>query len=115
MSLEDAVAEFVLMIIRAVRRDQILAVLFSVAGALEAGRVMAEGSVLFFERIERFLHPVFECFPHEVRPGVEVGEAAEWILRIVFSFLTVRGPCWRSSEALRDYLRRYLAPALAVH
>lgn len=113
-SLEDALLEFVMMTIKAARRDRILAVLFSVEEAQEAGRVMVEGSVLFFEEVEEFLRPVLQRFPSEVRPGLEVGDAAEWVLRVVFSFLTVRGPRRRSNDALREYLRRYLIPAVVV-
>lgn len=113
-SFEDAVLEFAMMTIRAARRDPILGALFTLDEAREAGRVMVEGSVLFFERIEEFIRPVLQRFPNEIRSGLEVSEASEWVLRIIFSFLTVRGPRRRSGEALREYLRRYLIPPLVA-
>jgi len=111
-TLGGAVLELVLSMVLSAGRDQILSALFSVDEAREAGRVMVEGSVIFFERTADFIGPIFEKHVDQLRPGVTVDDASEWILRVVFSFLTVRGPRRRSKDALRDYVRRYLMPAL---
>lgn len=111
-TLEAAILDFTLLMIRAARKDQFLRVLFSVDGAEHAGRMMSEGSVALFERVAMFLQPTFEKFSDELRPDLVADDAAEWILRAVFSFLIVRGPKRRSREMLGAYLREYLMPSL---
>lgn len=111
-SFEDAILSFALLMIRGARHDWFLTLLFSVEGAQDAGRMMSEGSVALFERVALFLEPTFEKFSGELRPDLVVDEAAEWILRSVFSFLIVPGPKRRSREALAEYLQEYLMPAL---
>ncbi len=98
--------------IRAARKDQFLTVLFSVDGAQHAGRMMSEGSVALFERVALFLQPTFERFSDELRPDLVADDAAEWILRSIFSFLVVPGPKRRSREMLGAYLQEYLIPSL---
>lgn len=45
-----------------------------------------------FELVAEFLRPVFAAHWHQLEAGVSVDDAAEWILRIILSLLSVRGP-----------------------
>lgn len=111
-TLEAAILDFTVLMIRAARKDQFLSVLFSVDGAQHAGRMVSEGSVALFERVALFLQPTFERFSDELRSDLVPDDAAEWILRSVFSFFVVPGPKRRSREALGAYLQEYLIPSL---
>jgi AcrR family transcriptional regulator len=112
-SLADAIVEFVELTIRAAQRDPSLGRLFNVDEARATGGMIAGGSVALFEKVSTFLTPLFDRWPEQVRPGVEVDDAAEWILRVLLSMLTVDGPRRRSAEAQRQFLERYLATAIA--
>jgi AcrR family transcriptional regulator len=113
-SLEDALLEFMMATVTAARRDEMLAILFTVDEAQAAGQMMVGGSVALFERTADFLRPVFTRFADQVRPGVEVDDAAEWMLRVILSMLTVRGPRRRSRERWRQYLRTYVVSAIST-
>ena len=49
----------------------------------------------------------------QLRPGLDLDEAAEWILRTILSLLTIKGPTDRNEAATRQYLATFLVPALA--
>ena len=59
-----------------------------------------------------FLRPIFAAHWEQVRPGVSVDEASEWVLRAILSLLTVRGPRNRSRDGLHTFLQRFLLPAI---
>ena len=110
--LGSAVLEFVEVTVRAATRDETIGLLFKSDDHL-AGIGFAEGtSVALFELVTEFLRPVFEAHWHDVRPGISVDDAAEWILRTILSLLTVRGPRTRSRDGLHTYLQRFLAPSI---
>ena len=44
--------------------------------------------------------------------GVSVDDAAEWILRVILSLISVRGPRQRSPDGLNAFLRRFLLLSL---
>ena len=74
---------------------------------------LAEGtSVALFELVTEFLRPIFAAHWEQVRPGVSVDEASEWVLRAILSLLTVRGPRNRSRDGLHTFLQRFLLPAI---
>ena len=78
-----------------------------------AGIGFAEGtSVALFELVTEFLRPIFAAHWEQVRPGVSVDEASEWVLRAILSLLTVRGPRNRSRDGLHTFLQRFLLPAI---
>ncbi len=107
-----AVLEFVEVTIRAARRDETIALLFKSDEHL-AGIGLTEGtSVALFELVTEFLRPVFAQHWDDLGAGLSVDDAAEWILRTILSFLTVKGPRQRSRDGLDVYLRRFLLPAI---
>lgn len=110
--LGHAVLEFVEVTVRAANRDETIGLLFKSDDHL-AGIGFAEGtSVALFELVTEFLRPVFAAHWNDVRPGISVDDAAEWILRTILSLLTVRGPRRRSRDGLHSYLQEFMLPAI---
>ncbi len=113
--LGSAVLEFVSVTVRAARRDETIGMLFRSDDHVAAGIGAAEAtSVALFEMVTSFLRPVFAAHWSDLRPGVSVDDAAEWILRTVLSLLSVRGPRRRSADGLERYLQQFLLPAIVV-
>lgn len=112
-SLVDAIVEFLELTIRAAHREPGLGRLFNAEEARATGGMIAGSSVALFEKVSDFFVPLFARWQAQVRPGIDVADAAEWILRVLLSMLTVDGPRRRSPEALRQFLRTYVAAALA--
>ena len=113
--LAAAIVNGVLFTVDAVLADENLALLFapeavgittSVAGASEA----------LFTLTAEFLHPFFEAARDdgELRPGLDLDEAAEWTLRAVLSLLMVRGPTERRPQEQKRFLTTFLVPALVA-
>ena len=111
--LAEAIVEGVLFTIRAIQSDENLALLFapeaagittSIAGASEA----------LFDITAQFLRPYFETAQvgGTLRAGVDLDEAAEWVLRAILSMVTFDGTRQRDDGELRRYLRTFLVPAL---
>lgn len=111
-TLADAIVEFVDVTARAARRDASLGMLFTGGAARMTGGIIAGASVALFERIAAFFRPLFERWSDEVRPGTDVVDASEWILRVLLSMITVDGTKRRSREAERDFIKRYLVPGI---
>ena len=110
--LSGAVLEFVEVTVRAATRDETIGLLFQSDDQL-AGVGLARGtSVALFELVTEFLRPVFTAHWAQLRPGVSVDDAAEWILRAILSLLTVSGPRRRSRDGLHAFLQRFLLPAI---
>jgi AcrR family transcriptional regulator len=65
---------------------------------------------------ERELRPWFEMAQAAglMRAELDIAEAAEWVLRVGLSLLTVDGPVEREADELRRYLTTYLVPALVT-
>ena len=112
-NLEDAIVNGVVYTLKAIRRDENLALLFapetagvttSIAGASEA----------LFALTGQFLRPYFEAaqVTGTMRPGIDLDEAAEWTLRTILSLVSVEGPRKRTEAQLRQFLRTYLVSAL---
>lgn len=112
-SLAEVIVEWVVRTERAARRDPHLSMLFNVDEAATLGSA-ASTSVALFERVTEFFRPYFDTYSDEVRPGVGVVEASEWILRLLLSLLTVAGPRRRTQDGTRQFLRTYLVPSLLV-
>ncbi len=110
--LGSAVLEFIRSTLKAARRDPSIALIFNSDDTLHTGGILAESSVELFEMVTVFFRPLFERWAGQVRSGVSVEDASEWILRNLLGLLTVRGPRRRSSGALDAYLSRYLLPVI---
>jgi AcrR family transcriptional regulator len=111
--LSDAIVEGVLYTIGAVRKNEHLALLFApeVAGHTTS---VAGASTALFELTTDFLRPIFERARREgqLREGVVAEDAAEFVLRMILSLLSVDGPRRRSDAKQRQFLRTFCAGAI---
>ena len=111
-NLADAVVEGVLFTVDSVRKDPHLALLFTPEAAGLTTRVAGASDALFSTTAE-FLRPLL-ADNDQLRAGVNVEEASEWLLRVILSLLTAPGPVERSTAAQRRYLHTFLVPSLVA-
>lgn len=113
-SFADSVVEGVMFTVEAVRSDPHLALLFAPEAAGVTENVVGASEALFRVAGE-FLRPYFEAAQAkgQLRSGVDIDDAAEWILRSIVSLLTVAGPRKRTKAEQRRFLMAFLVPALA--
>lgn len=109
-NLADALVEGVLFTVDSVRSDPHLALLFTPEAAGLTTQI-AGASEALFETTAEFLRPLL-ADNDQLRAGVNVEEASEWLLRVILSLLTASGPVQRSTAAQRRYLHTFLVPAL---
>jgi AcrR family transcriptional regulator len=111
--LDDAIVEGIMYTIASVRKNEHLALLFApeVAGQTTS---IAGASTALFELTTDFLRPIFEQAVMEgrLRRGVVAEEAAEFVLRMILSLLSVDGPRRRSDAKQRQFLRTFCAGAV---
>lgn len=114
--LETAVVTGVIFTVKAVRADENLALLFAPEAAGVTGSV-AGASAALFDVTAEFLKPLFQAAQEsgQLRPGVDLDDAAEWTLRTILSLLTVTGPRQRSAAEQYRYLQTFLVPALVAN
>jgi AcrR family transcriptional regulator len=112
-TLGDAIVEGVLYTVAAVRKNQHLALLFApeVAGHTTS---IAGASTALYELTQDFLRPIFEQAraAGQLRDGIIAEDAAEFVLRMILSLLSVAGPRMRSQSKEREFLRTYCAGAI---
>ncbi len=112
-TLADSIVEGVLYTVASVRKNDHLALLFApeVAGETTA---IAGASTALFEITTDFLRPIFEQarVDDQMRPGVEAEDAAEFVLRMILSMLSVSGPRVRSAAKEREFVLRFVAGAI---
>lgn len=113
--LETAVLTGVIFTVKSVRADENLALLFAPEAAGMTGSV-AGASAALFDVTAEFLKPLFQAAQEsgQLRPGVDLDDAAEWTLRTILSLLTVAGPRSRSAAEQYRYLQTFLVPALVA-
>jgi AcrR family transcriptional regulator len=111
-NLADALVEGVLFTVDSVRKDPHLALLFTPEAAGLTSRVAGASEALFSTTAE-FLRPLL-ADNDQLRAGVNVEEASEWLLRVILSLLTAPGPVERGTAAQRRYLHTFLVPALVA-
>lgn len=113
--LASALVDGVLYTIDAVQTDNNLALLF-VPEAVGITTAVAGASEVLFGLTAELLRPFFETAraAGELRAGVDLDDAAEWVQRTVLSLLTFPGPVQRSPEEQRRFLRTFLVPALVT-
>lgn len=111
-TLGAAIVEGVLYTVAAVRKSEHLALLFApeVAGYTTS---IAGASTALYELTQDFLRPIFEQAREagQLRDGVTADDAAEFVLRMILSLLSVAGPRTRSQTKDREFLRTYCAGA----
>ena len=110
-----AVVNGVLFTVDAVRADENLALLFA-PEAIGITTSIAGASEALFRLTTEFLRPFFEAARDsgQLRPDVDLDEAAEWTLRAVLSMLTVQGPAERSPAEQERFLSTFLVPGLVA-
>ncbi|MFP5579790.1 MAG: TetR/AcrR family transcriptional regulator [Acidimicrobiia bacterium] len=111
--LSDAIVEGVLYTIGAVRKNEHLALLFAPEAAGHTTSV-AGASTALFELTTDFLRPIFERARREgqLREDVVAEDAAEFVLRMILSLLSVDGPRRRSDAKQRQFLHTFCAGAI---
>lgn len=109
-TMADAIVEGVLYTVASVRKNEHLALLFApeVAGQTTA---IAGASTALFELTFDFLRPIFDQarIDGTLREGVVAEEAAEFVLRMILSLLSVPGPRVRSAAKERAFVRTFCA------
>lgn len=110
-----SIVDGVVYTIAAVRSDPRLAMLFTPEAAGITTSIAGASDVLFAQTAE-YLRPRLEAAraAGHLRRGLDLDDAAEWILRTTLSLLTVEGPVRRSEPAIRRYLLTFLVPALVT-
>ncbi|HEX4866160.1 MAG TPA: TetR/AcrR family transcriptional regulator [Acidimicrobiales bacterium] len=110
---EAAIVEGVLHTVGAVSKNEHLALLFApeVAGHTTS---IAGASTALYELAQDFLRPIFEQarVVGQLRDGIIAEDAAEFVLRMILSLLSVAGPRQRSQAKEREFLATYCAGAL---
>lgn len=111
--LAEAVVEGVVFTIESVRGDQHLAMLFS-PEAVGITSSVAGTSEALFTAVTAFLRPLFERGREtgELRSGIDIDEAAEWVLRTLLSLLATEGRVAHTPHEQRHMLRNFLLPAI---
>ena len=111
--LADAIAEGVMYTVASVEKSDHLALLFAPEVAGQTGSI-AGASTALFELTTDFLRPLFDQARKsgQLRSGVASDDAAEFVLRLILSFLTVAGPKTRSHAKQREFLRVFVSGAL---
>lgn len=111
--LADAVVEGIMYTIASVRKNEHLGLLFApeVAGQTTS---IAGASTALFEITTDFLRPIFDQAHRQgrLRRDVVAEEAAEFVLRMILSLLSVDGPRRRSDAKQRQFLRTFCASAI---
>jgi len=113
VDLAEAIAEGVLYTIASVEKSDHLALLFAPEVAGQTGSI-AGASTALFELTTDFLRPLFDQAraSGQLRVAVSSDDAAEFVLRMILSFLTVSGPRKRSHAKQREFVRLLVAGAL---
>lgn len=111
--LPAALIEGVLFTLREVRENEHLAQLLAPEAS---GHIVAVtgASEALFDLIREFVEPLVDGAraTGEIRPGLEVDEISDFLVRIVVSLLTVPPRAERSDADVRRFLERFVLPAL---
>ena len=112
--LGSAILEFVWLTLEATRRAPTIARMFESEDSRETRGILMESSVELFEMVTEFFRPLFDEFADEVRHGTSLEDASEWILRVLLSLLTVKGPRRRARTSLDRFLTHFLLPVVII-
>jgi AcrR family transcriptional regulator len=112
-TLEAAIVEGVLHTVGAVRKNEHLALLFAPEDAGHTTSI-AGASTALYELTQDFWRPIFEQAraAGQLREGIIAEDAAEFVLRMILSLLSVAGPRKRSQAKEREFLATYCAGAI---
>ncbi len=112
--LASSLVELVALVVESGPNEPTIAALVSRGNYLFSRNLLVDSSAELFAITGESVDALIAGREHELRDEVTRDEVVEWILRTTISLLTVRGPSRRSAAELRDYLRRMIAPAIAV-
>lgn len=114
-TITDAIVRGVLETVASARKNPRLTLFFAPETAGHT-TTLAGRSTALFDLAAEFLGPTFERARDDgrLRPGVEVPEATEFVVRMVLSLLAVPGARRKTAAAQRDFVRVYCAGALVV-
>lgn len=113
-SFSDALVDGVLYTVKVVKADENLSLLFAPESAGLTTSIPG-ASMALFDLTEPFLRPLFEAAREagDFREDLDFGDAAEWVIRVVLSLLTVEGSKRRSEARTAAFLRSCLMPVFA--
>jgi AcrR family transcriptional regulator len=107
----DQLVEIVAFTVEEIRgSDSLVALFASESAGLTAGAAAA--SELLIKRTATLIRPFLESGDPRVRGGLDEMEVAEWFLRATLSFVSLEGTPARSGAEQRDYLARFVLPAI---
>jgi AcrR family transcriptional regulator len=109
--LGEALVELVMGTVGAARRDDLLLLYASEERGMLGGPVPGMMDPLF-ERFGAVVEELVSCMPGNLRSEVTSGEAGEWLLRVIISFLTIESSTTKSVEATYEMVGRLVMPAL---
>lgn len=114
-TITDAIVRGVLETVSSAKKNPRLTLFFAPETAGHTASLAGQSTALF-DLAAEFLGPTFERAQAEgrLRPGVEVREATEFVVRMVLSLLAVPGARRRTAAAQRQFVRVYCAGALVV-
>ena len=109
----DAIIDGMTHALAEVRNNPTLSAWFA-ADAQGTTNLLAGSSVPLFEMAVGFLNSLLEPASHagRLRTDVDRRDAAEWLMRAMFSMLSVTGPAARTPEQETRYLRQFVLPAV---
>lgn len=112
-TITDAIVRGILETVSSARKNPRLTLFFAPETAGHTASLAGRSAALF-DLTAEFLGPTFERAREQgrLRPGVEVQEATEFVVRMVLSLLAVPGARRRSAAAQREFVRVYCAGAL---
>lgn len=115
VSAADALVDSIMGAVTYVRGRPRLALLFAPEFAGQTGTITG-GDAALAELVTAYARPHFERAraDGQIRDGVDVADAVELVLRIVFSLITVPGPRTRTDAETRRFLRTCVVPALVT-
>lgn len=113
-TVSDWPVEGVLFTVQVARQNPRLALLFAPEVAGQTGAFVG-ASELLRTRVRALIEPFIEQAKRQrvARPDLDAGEAAEWLIRVVVSLLTV--PSTRRISEERRFLRSFLVPAFLAN
>jgi AcrR family transcriptional regulator len=112
-SFADMVVNGIYAAVTQIRADELLTMLFAPETASYTAEIAGRSEALF-EANAALMRPLLETAAArgDLRPGLDVDETAEWILRIINSLVTFKGRKDRSPDEERQFIRDFVVASL---
>lgn len=113
MSAGEALVDSIMGAVAYVRGRPRLALLFAPEFAGQTGKITG-GDTALAELVTAYVRPYFDQAQAggQIRTEIDVADAVELVLRMVFSLITVPGPAGRTDDETRRFLRTCVVSAL---